>query len=129
VQNACILGAPCTGEKFPVNDMLAIMTTGNMSIGQSGKNPPRVMALLYTQGDFTSPGDSGTRIVGAVAANRFCFARGCGGSGEARLFEVTLNRFPIELFPGRGRHWEVSYVPKTWKECKNVPANANLTCS
>ena len=55
----------------------------------------RVMALFYTQGDFTAAGNASTRIVGTVAANRFCFARGCGGGGtpEAKLFEVTLKRF------------------------------------
>jgi hypothetical protein len=163
VTSACVTGTNpnCTGEKFPTNDLLVLLTPGNVTIGAATTNVSRVMGFFYAGTDFisrTAPGGVGTtRIVGGVAASRFCF----GGSGACpggatnhpEIYQAPLqgsrdNTTPVgdaralpeevlALAPSANgqapRHWRVESVPRLWLECRptsgSLPTTPSGVCS
>jgi hypothetical protein len=145
----------CSGEKFPGNDLLVLMTPGNVDVARATTTVTRVMGFFYAGGDFnarTAPGGGGiTRIVGGVAASRFCFG-GNASSGtcvngtanfpefyQAPLAGSSLNTAPagdsralpeemLALAPSQNgqapKHWRAESVPRLWLECR--PTSATL---
>jgi hypothetical protein len=135
LQNLCSSGVSCPGQKFPDNDFIAVLSTGDLSIGVNQNGLERVMGLFYTAGQFRSAGAPGAGnlnvIIGTVAARTFCFAKGCTGSGssdETRLFQAGLRLFPDELLPGRNR-WAITPLQKFWRECVPLTVSPTYTFS
>jgi hypothetical protein len=153
----CAVGnPPCTGEKFPTNDVMALITPGNVDIARTTTNVSRVMGFFYAAGDFTSRSAAAgtpTRIIGGIAANRFCFgggsATGTCASGTSNIPEFvqapglgsTLNVAPAQdvrslpeellaLAPSANgqapKHYRVESVPRLWLECKPIAPAATL---
>jgi hypothetical protein len=161
VTTLCPVGTPaCTGagQKFPVNDLMALLTPGNVSIGVGTANVSRVMGMFYAGGDFISRTAGGvpTRPVGGIAANRFCFGGGGGCPGgttnvpefyQAPLNGSSLNTNPVgdaralpeellALAPSATgqapKHWRVESVPRLWLECRpatTLPTTPTGVCS
>ena len=148
----------CTAgnEKFPTNDLMALLTPGNVSVAATTTNVvARVMAMLYAGTDFVSRSvvpATPTRIVGGVAASRFCFGGGgaCpGGTSNApEIYQAPLNGSSLNATPpaahdARGlpnellalapslngqapKHWRVESVPRLWLECRPIAPSATL---
>src|SRR4030095_7341274 len=90
----------CGADKFPTNDIMALLTPGNLTVGATN-DVPRVMAMLYAGTDFVSRSAvpaTPTRGVGGVAATRVCFSRGRGGPLRA----VPRTPGSTTRPPGRG---------------------------
>jgi PilX N-terminal len=153
--------ATCTGagQKFPVNDLMALLTPGNVSVGVTTANVSRAMGLFYAQTDLVSrsAGGTPTRIVGGAAASRFCFGGGgaCPGGTtnvpefyQAPLGGSNLNTNPagdarglpeevLALAPSPNsqapKHWRVERVPRLWLECRPtsgaLPTTPTGVCS
>jgi Tfp pilus assembly protein PilX len=126
--------APCTGERYPDNQLLAVLTNNRMEIGKSNANIDRIMVLLYTEGDLYS--EKQTNIVGTATAFRFCMAGGTcplsSGGNVPSFFQVPSDPtlLPEELFPGGAGGWTVTYVPRFWLECRRgtPPATVSGVC-
>jgi hypothetical protein len=125
--------APCTGERFPENNALSILTFANMELGKDTANIDRIMGYFYTQQDFVA--QKQTNIVGGVASYRFCFGGGCGfpGGNVPRVFHVPADPrlLPEELSAvGGGRRWSVGYVPRFWLVCRpgTLPSTPTGIC-
>ena len=162
VTSVCLTGSnpTCTGEKFPTNDLLALLTPGNVTVSVTTTSVQRVMAMLYAGTDFiarSAPGGTITRIVGGVAASRFCFGGGgtCpgGASNHVEILQAPLNGASPNLSPvGDARalpeeilalapsanaqapkHWRVQSVPRLWLECRPtsgaLPTTPTGVCS
>ena len=155
VTSVCLSGSnsTCTGEKFPTNDLMVLLTPANITVGATSTNVTRVMAMLYAGTDFiarSAPGGGITRIVGGVAARRFCFGGGgtCpgGASNQPEVYQAPLNGASASLSPvgdaralpeevlalapsqnGQApRHWRVESVPRLWLECRPIAPSATL---
>jgi hypothetical protein len=153
VTSLCAVGnAPCTAEKFPTNDLMALLTPGNVTVAATTSNVPRAMGMFYAGTDFVSRSvapATPTRIVGGVAASRFCFGGGgtCPGgtSNVPEVYQAPLNGssdstlvhdargLPEELLAlapssnGQApKHWRVESVPRLWLECRPVTPPATL---
>ncbi len=154
----CAVGnAPCTTEKFPTNDLMAVITPGNVDIARpAAATNVRVMGFFYAGGDLNSRSPAAgtpTRIVGGIAANRFCFgggaAAGACASGTSNIPELyqapgfgsTANVTPAQdvrslpeellaLAPSANgqapKHWRAESVPRLWLECKPIAPSATL---
>ena len=104
-----VANSNCTAgnEKFPTNDLMALLTPGNVSVAATTTNVvARVMAMLYAGTDFVSRSvvpATPTRIVGGVAASRFCFGGGgaCpGGTSNApEIYQAPLNGSSLNATP------------------------------
>ncbi|HKZ07061.1 MAG TPA: pilus assembly PilX N-terminal domain-containing protein [Methylomirabilota bacterium] len=162
VTSACLTGSnpTCTGEKFPTNELMVLLTPGNVTVSVTTTSVPRVMAMLYAGTDFiarSSPGGTITRIVGGVAASRFCFGGGgtCPGgpSNHPEVIQAPLSGASASLSPvgdsrslpeevlalspsinGQApRHWRVESVPRLWLECRPssgaLPTTPTGVCS
>ncbi len=129
---------PCTGEKFPDDYSLTILTTEMAEIGRFQANVSPVMALVYASGDLVSRSEivaTPTRILGSFAASRFCLgavAAGMSGTcvsgntnlpqlfqvpGDPRLWPEEILALGISrngLAPNR---WQAQIVPRLWLEC------------
>ena len=153
-----VANSNCTAgnEKFPTNDLMALLTPGNVTVAATTTNVvARVMAMLYAGTDFVSRSvvpATPTRIVGGVAASRFCF--GCGGacpggtSNAPEIYQAPLNGSSLNATPpvahdARGlpnellalspslngqapKHWRVESVPRLWLECRPIAPSATL---
>ena len=155
VTSLCPVGsAACTGagQKFSVNDLIALLTPGSVSIGATTAGVSRVMGMFYAGTDLISrtAGGTPTRIVGGIAASRFCFGGGgaCPGGTtnvpefyQAPLSGSSLNTSPVgdaralpeevlALAPSSTgqapRHWRVESVPRLWLECRPIAPSATL---
>jgi hypothetical protein len=154
VTSVCLSGSnpTCTGEKFPTNELMVLLTPGNITVGATTTSVARVMAMLYAGTDFISrtAGGTTTRIVGGVAASRFCFGGGgtCpgGASNQPEVYQAPLNGASASLAPvgdaralpeevlalapssnGQApRHWRVESVPRLWLECRPISPSATL---
>jgi hypothetical protein len=135
---------------------MALITPGNVDIARTTTNVSRVMGFFYAAGDFTSRSAAAgtpTRIIGGIAANRFCFgggsATGTCASGTSNIPEFvqapglgsTLNVAPAQdvrslpeellaLAPSANgqapKHYRVESVPRLWLECKPIAPAATL---
>jgi len=155
VNSYCTGTGTCGGNKFPTQDLLVLLTPGNVTVGATTGSVARVMALLFAGTDFISrtAGGTPTRIVGGVAANRFCFGGGgaCPGgtTNGPEFYQVPLNgssangatattpydarALPEEVLAlapspnGQApRHWRVESVPRLWLECRPIAPAATL---
>jgi hypothetical protein len=144
VTSLCTAATTCGAEKFPTNDAMGLLTPGNVTVGATN-SVPRVMAMLYAGTDFISRSvapATPTRIVGGVAASRFCFGGGgvCPGgtSNVPEFYQVPLNGASVNTNPvqdARGlpeellalspssngqapKHWRAESVPRLWLECR-----------
>jgi hypothetical protein len=153
VTSLCAVGnAPCAAEKFPTNDLMALLTPGNVTVAATTSSVPRAMGMFYAGTDFVSRSvapATPTRIVGGVAASRFCFGGGgaCPGgtSNVPEVYQAPLNGssdstlvhdargLPEELLAlapssnGQApKHWRVESVPRLWLECRPVTPPATL---
>jgi hypothetical protein len=150
-----VANANCTTtliEKFPTNHLMALLTPGNVTVG-AANSVPRVMAMLYAGTDFISRSAvpaTPTRIVGGVAARRFCFGGGgaCPGgtSNVPEVYQAPLNGSSVNAAPvydARGlpeeilalapspngqapKSWRVESVPRLWLECRPIAPSATL---
>lgn len=139
VTSLCTVATLCGPEKFPTNDMLALLSAGTVTVGTTSTPMPRVMAFLYAGTDLvarTTPGGGGTtRIVGGMAASRFCFggAGACPG-GTTNLPEFYQAPFDARFLPEEllalapttsstqaPKRWRVESVPRLWLECRPGP--------
>jgi hypothetical protein len=136
--SACASGNPtCVGEKYPTNDMMAFLTSGNVDVGRATTSVARVMAMFYAGGDFnarSAPGGLLTRIVGGVAASRFCFGGGAASgicvNGTTNFPEFYQAPFDHRLLPEEllalastangqpPKQWRAESVPRLWLECR-----------
>ena len=153
-----VTNTDCTAgnEKFPTNDLMALLTPGNVIVAATtGNVVSRVMAMLYAGTDFISRSvvpATPTRIVGGVAASRFCFGGGgaCPGGTtnvpevyQAPLNGSSLNAVPPLAHDARGlpeeflalapspngqapKRWRVESVPRLWLECRPIAPSATL---
>ena len=157
VTSLCDVANPnCTAgtEKFPTNNLMALLTPGNVSVAATTANAvPRVMAMLFAGTDFISRSPvplTPTRIVGGVAARRFCFGGGgaCPGgtSNVPEVYQAPLNGSSLNAAPAydaRGlpeellalapspngqapKSWRVESVPRLWLECRPIAPSATL---
>jgi hypothetical protein len=162
VTSVCVTGTnpSCTGEKFPTNDLMVLLTPGNVTIGAVTTSVGRVMGLFYAGTDFISrsaPGGIATRIVGGVAASRFCFggSGACPGgapnhpeiyqvplqgsrdntspAGDARALPEEVLAFAPSANGQAPKHWRVESVPRLWLECRPtsgaLPTTPTGACS
>ena len=152
----------CSGEKFPSTDLLALLTPGNVDIARATTSVTRVMGFFYAGGDLnarTAPGGTTTRLVGGLAAGRFCFGGGAASGTcingttnfpefyQAPLAGSSVNTSPagdtrglpeelLALAPSQNgqapKHWRVESVPRLWLECRPVttlPTTPTGACS
>lgn len=139
-------------EKFPTNNLMALLTPGNLTVGATN-DVPRVMAMLYAGTDFVSRSAvpaTPTRLVGGVAATRFCFGGGgvCPGgtSNVPEIYQAPLKGSSVDATPpydARGlpeellalapslnaqapKRWRVESVPRLWLECRPIAPPATL---
>ena len=131
-QSVCT-AAPCTGQKFLESNLLSLMTSGNMDVGEDNSNIDRVMGIFYTEQTFTSKKQ--TNIVGSVMANTFTFT-----TNVPSLFQVPVEyaSLPEEVRAlgstgGSTLSYAVSRVPRFWRECgagatPTVPSTATGAC-
>jgi hypothetical protein len=120
-QSFCTL-APCTGERYPEHQMLAIVSNNRIDVGKANANIDRIMVMLYTEGDLYS--EKQTNVVGTATAFRFCFGGGScpasSGGNVPSFFQVPQDTtvLPEELFIGAGDRWSVAPVSRFWVECR-----------
>ena len=131
-QTSCT-AAPCTGQKFAENNVLALMTSGNTEVGRDNSNIDRVMGIFVTEQTFDSRKQ--TNIVGSFMANNFNFT-----SQVPSFFQVPGDyaTLPEEIkalgSTGTGAPtYAVSRVPRFWRECGAgatpiVPSTATGIC-
>lgn len=150
VTSTCLSGSnpTCTGEKFPTTDLMTLLTPLNVDIARATTTVTRVMGFFYAGGDLnarTAPGGTLTRLVGGLAAGRFCFG-GSASSGTCvngtanfpEFYQVPLAGSSVSTTPPgdqRGlpeemlalapsqngqapKHWRAESVPRLWLECR-----------
>jgi hypothetical protein len=125
--------APCTGEKFPENHLLAVMATGNINLAMNRPNVNRIMGYFFVTGaNITVKQD--VVIAGMLRADNICFrnSAGCGGIGGGGkipgFFQASFldqRKIPHELpappeapLQRSGGRWQVTSVPQFWIECR-----------
>jgi hypothetical protein len=138
LQTTCT-ASPCTGERFPEDNLLVFVTRGNGDVNIA--NPPgteivdRFMAYVYSERAIKV--QKLTNLVGSFRAQQFCFnnstgTNGCGSVGSSggnpSVFQanfIDLRKIPAELPASSGTsgdRWLVNIVPRFWIECRRSPA-------
>jgi hypothetical protein len=149
VTSTCLsTNTTCSAEKFVGNELLALLTPGDVDIARATTSVTRVMGFFYAGGDLTSrtaPGGTTTRLVGGLAATRFCFGGGAssgtcinGTTNFPEFYQVPLAGSSVSTSPAGDaralseeilalapsqngqapKHWRVESVPRLWLECR-----------
>lgn len=139
LQSHCAAGAPCAGEKFPENHLLAIMATSNIDLATIKTDVARILGYFFVSGGNIRVGRD-VKVTGLLRADNICFrnSSGCGsavpgGGNVPGFFQASFfdqRKIPNELpapyeVPGQlsGGRWQVSSVPQFWIECRRGPTD------
>jgi hypothetical protein len=130
--------APCAGQKFPEHNLLALLSTGNISVAMGNSNLS-VMAYLFTEATFQARRN--VHIIGSVRAGTVCLTNSSSavcsvsGGGVPGIFHAGFpdpRRIPEELpvtSRNQGVRWVVDIVPRFWRECGPGPLPTTPTGS
>jgi hypothetical protein len=164
VTSTCLFASnpTCSAEKFVGNELLALLTPGNVDIARATTSVTRVMGFFYAGGDLsarTAPGGTTTRLVGGLAAVRFCFGGGAASGtcvngttnfpefyqaplsgssvntspvGDARALPEELLALAPSVNGQAPKHWRAESVPRLWLECRptaTLPTTPTGACS